>query len=76
MLPEGTEPRTAAAPPSICHELGIARCVLLGAPGRGGARRPPGSGSTLPAGLEVVDPAAVAETYVDALVEPPAAARA
>ena len=52
----------------ICHEMGIARCVLLGAPDEVAAQAE-AQGLTLPPGLEVVDPAAVAERYVDALVE-------
>ncbi len=66
VLPEGTEPRTLRAAVA-CQELGIARCVLLGPPEEVAAQAA-GLGLTLPPGLEVVDPAAVAETYVDALV--------
>jgi len=67
VLPEGSEPRTLQAA-AICHELGIARCVLL-------ARREDvevaasGLGLTLPDDIEIIDPTVVPERYVDALVE-------
>jgi phosphate acetyltransferase len=66
VLPEGAEPRTLRAA-TICHEQGLARCVLLADP-RLVSARATGLGLTLPAGLEVIDPADVAERYVDALV--------
>ena len=55
VLPEGAEPRTVAAA-AICHEKGIARCVLL-------AKREEVEavakerGINLPDSLEIVDPA-------------------
>lgn len=66
VLPEGTEPRTVVAA-SIVEERGIARCVLLGNPDevREVAKK---QGVTLPASVEIVDPAKVAPRYVDALV--------
>lgn len=67
VLPEGTEPRTVRAAVTA-HEMGIARCVLLGAPDEVAAQAE-AQGLTLPDELEVVDPAAVREGYVDALVE-------
>ncbi len=67
VLPEGTEPRTIRAAVAS-HEMGIARCVLLGAPDEVAAQAE-AQGLTLPPGLEVVDPVAVADRYVDALVE-------
>jgi phosphate acetyltransferase len=67
VLPEGTEPRTVRAAVTA-HEMGIARCVLLGAPD-GVAAQAEAQGLVLPAGLEVVDPELVKERYVDALVE-------
>jgi phosphate acetyltransferase len=67
VLPEGTEPRTVRAAVT-CHEMGIARCVLLGPPDEV-ATQAEALGLALPAGLEVVDPATVADRYVDALVE-------
>ncbi len=66
VLPEGTEPRTLRAAVA-CHELGTARCVLLAPPAEVAAQAA-GLGLALPPELEVVDPAAVAESYVDALV--------
>ena len=67
VLPEGTEPRTIAAA-AIVQERGIARCVLLGNPDeiRDVARK---QGVTLPASLELLDPAEVAPRYVEPLVE-------
>lgn len=67
VLPEGTEPRTLQAAVT-CHRLGIARCVLLGAPAEVSARAA-GLGLELPAGLEILDPAPVRERHVRALVE-------
>ena len=67
VLPEGTEPRTVQAAVA-CATRGIARCVLLGAPEEveGVAR---GLGLSLPEGVSVVDPQAVAERYVGPLAE-------
>jgi phosphate acetyltransferase len=67
VLPEGTEPRTIAAA-AIVQERGIARCVLLGNPDevRAVARK---QGVTLPASLEILDPAEVAPRYLEPLVE-------
>lgn len=67
VLPEGTEPRTIRAAVTA-HHMGIARCVLLGAPDEVAAQAE-AQGLELPPGVEVVDPAAVSERYVDALVE-------
>ncbi len=58
VLPEGAEPRTIAAA-IACAERGIARCVLLADPADVGL---------LPDGVEVLDPATVADHYVDRLV--------
>ncbi|HEV7203473.1 MAG TPA: phosphate acetyltransferase [Jatrophihabitans sp.] len=66
VLPEGLEPRTIRAAVS-CHELGLARCVLLADPVQLAARAE-GLGITLPDGLEALDPAVIAEDYVDELV--------
>lgn len=65
VLPEGTEPRTLRAAVEVA-ERGIARPVLLGPPGdvQQVARN---LGLTLPDAIEVIDPAAVAEGYVEAL---------
>ncbi len=66
VLPEGTEPRTVLAA-SIVEQRGIARCVLLGDPDevREVARK---QGATLPASVEIVDPATIAPRYVAPLV--------
>ena len=67
VLPEGDEPRTIRAA-IACHERGIARCVLL-------ANKDALEsqlrllGLTLPKDLEVIEPSAVAERYVEPLVE-------
>ncbi|WP_242393919.1 phosphate acetyltransferase [Anaeromyxobacter oryzisoli] len=67
VLPEGAEPRTVAAAATVA-ERGIARCVLLGAEDeiREVARK---QGVTLPASLELLDPARLAPRYVQPLVE-------
>ena len=67
VLPEGTEPRTLQAA-ATCHELGIARCVLLARPAEVAAQAA-GLGLTLPPDIEIIDPARVQERYVRALVE-------
>ena len=67
VLPEGTEPRTLRAA-AICAERGIARPVLLAAP-HAVEEAARSLGLVLPDGVEVVDPAAVAERYVAPLVE-------
>jgi phosphate acetyltransferase len=63
VLPEGDEPRTVQAA-AVCHRKGIARCVLLGEPGRvrhiAEAR-----GIVLPDEVEIIDPAAVRGRYVE-----------
>lgn len=67
VLPEGDEPRTVKAA-AICAERGIATCVLLGNPdeiNRVAAAR----GVELGAGIEIVDPEVVRESYVGRLVE-------
>jgi phosphate acetyltransferase len=67
VLPEGEEPRTVRAA-FLCAERGIARCVLLGNPEtiRQVAK---GQGIELPEIVEIVDPAPIRDSYVDALVE-------
>jgi phosphate acetyltransferase len=67
VLPEGTEPRTLQAAVT-CAERGIARSVLLGAPGDV-ANTARSLGLELPDGIEVIDPEAVADRYVAPLVE-------
>ena len=67
VLPEGDEPRTLQAA-VICHEKGIAHCVLLGDPAR--IREiAANQGLTLPADIEIVDAMAARERYVAPLVE-------
>lgn len=67
VLPEGTEPRTVAAA-AIVAARGVARCVLLGDPDeiREVAAR---QGVTLPDTLEMIDAGAVAQRYVEPLVQ-------
>lgn len=67
VLPEGDEPRTIRAA-SICQAKGIAHCVLLGAEAK--IREiASAEGVELPAGLEILEPAAVREKYVPPMVE-------
>jgi phosphate acetyltransferase len=67
VLPEGPEPRTVAAS-AIVESRGIAHCVLLG---RADEIRDVAAkqGVTLPASVEIIDPAEVAPRYVNQLVE-------
>jgi phosphate acetyltransferase len=66
VLPEGDEPRTLQAA-VICHEKGIARCVLLGEPThiRQVAQM---QGLVLPPEIEIIDPEQVRAKYVEPLV--------
>ncbi len=70
VLPEGAEPRTVQAAVR-CADRGIARCVLLAAPDAvRSTLRTLGLGSRGlgSRGVEIVDPASVADRYVDRLV--------
>ncbi|HZG89329.1 MAG TPA: phosphate acetyltransferase [Pseudonocardia sp.] len=67
VLPEGAEPRTVRAA-IACAERGVARCVLL-TDRDALATTLRGLGLALPDGVEVLDPAAVADRYTDRLVE-------
>lgn len=67
VLPEGDEPRTLQAA-VICHEKGIARCVLLGNPARI-HQVADAQGVTLPTDIEIIDPEAVLSRYVAPMVE-------
>ncbi|MDU3054768.1 MAG: phosphate acetyltransferase, partial [Escherichia coli] len=67
VLPEGDEPRTVKAA-AICAERGIATCVLLGNPAEIN-RVAASQGVELGAGIEIVDPEVVRESYVGRLVE-------
>ena len=63
VLPEGDEPRTVQAA-AICHLKGIARCVLLGEPGR--IRHiAEAQGVVLPDQVEIIDPTAMRGRYVE-----------
>ncbi|MTJ80221.1 MAG: phosphate acetyltransferase, partial [Telmatospirillum sp.] len=67
VLPEGDEPRTLQAA-VICHQKGIARCVLLGDPAR--IRQvADAQGLVLPDSIEIMDPEKVRERYVAPMVE-------
>ncbi|WP_230370919.1 phosphate acetyltransferase [Paludibacterium denitrificans] len=67
VLPEGNEPRTIKAA-AICHEKGIARCVLIGNPTE--IRQvAEAQGVQLPESLEIMDPNAVRKHYVGPMVE-------
>ena len=67
VLPEGDEPRTLQAA-TICHEKGIARCVLLGDPAR--IRLAAEAQSLrLPPSLEIIDPERVIDRYVSPMME-------
>lgn len=67
VLPEGAEPRTVQAA-VICHQKGIARCVLLA---QEDAVREVAAlhNLALPEDLEIIDPQAVAPKYIEPLVE-------
>lgn len=67
VLPEGAEPRTVRAA-AICHEKGIARCVLL-APRPAVLAVAQELGITLPESLEIIDPETIAEHYVAPMCE-------
>lgn len=67
VLPEGTEPRTLKAA-AICHEKGIAQCVLLGVPDevRSAADK---AGVKLPPSVEIVDHRSLMDEFVPILCE-------
>ncbi|MGK2959978.1 MAG: phosphate acetyltransferase [Candidatus Malihini olakiniferum] len=67
VLPEGDEPRTVKAA-SICAERGIAHCVLLGNPEEI-QRVAAAQDVELGKGIEIIDPEAVRELYVQRLIE-------
>ncbi|HRF43428.1 MAG TPA: phosphate acetyltransferase [Candidatus Competibacteraceae bacterium] len=67
ILPEGNEPRTIEAA-IICHQRGIAHCILMGDAGRMhrlSARR----GLSIPSDIVIIDPAHIEQRYIDAMVE-------
>lgn len=67
VLPEGTEPRTLKAA-AICHEKGIAHCVLLGRPDevREAAAK---AGVKLPPSVEIIDHHTLIDEFVPILCE-------
>lgn len=67
VLPEGDEPRTIKAA-ALCHEKGIAKCILLGKRDAILAIAD-AQDVVLPADLEIVDPDAVRYKYVPRYVE-------
>jgi phosphate acetyltransferase len=67
VLPEGAEPRTLQAA-AIAAERGLAECILLATETEIAAQTRV-LGLTLPRGVTIIDPASVAERYVDAYVE-------
>lgn len=67
VLPEGAEPRTVQAA-AICHEKGIARCVLL-APRAEVEAVAKERHITLPDSLEIIDPATLIDQYVEPMCE-------
>jgi phosphate acetyltransferase len=67
VLPEGDEPRTLQAA-VICHEKGLAHCVLLGDPARI-HQVAEAQGLTLPDSIEILDPEIIRERYVAPMVE-------
>ena len=67
VLPEGIEPRTIQAA-VICHQKGIARCVLLAPPDKVRAVAE-AQGVKLPPELEILDPETVRGRYVAPMVE-------
>ncbi|MCL6415949.1 phosphate acetyltransferase [Aestuariirhabdus sp. Z084] len=67
VLPEGNEPRTIQAA-AICHQRGIAHCILLGNPEEV-HRVAEGTGTQLPSDLIILDPESVRNRYVAPMVE-------
>ncbi|MDO5074220.1 MAG: phosphate acetyltransferase [Neisseria animaloris] len=67
VLPEGAEPRTVQAA-AICHEKGLARCVLL-APRAEVEAVAKERHITLPDSLEIIDPATLIDQYVEPMCE-------
>lgn len=67
VLPEGSEPRTVQAA-VICHQKGIARCVLLAK--KAEVKMVAESlGLSLPESLEIIDPDSVRSCYVEPMVQ-------
>lgn len=66
VLPEGDEPRTIKAA-TICHEKGIARCVLLGNPAQIHEVAHL-QGITLATEIEIIDPETIWANYIEPMV--------
>ncbi|WP_196157494.1 phosphate acetyltransferase [Reinekea sp. G2M2-21] len=66
ILPEGNEPRTIRAA-AICHEKGIARCVLLGNPEEI-HRVAQSQDIQLPESIEIINPEEALHAYVEPMV--------
>jgi len=66
VLPEGDEPRTLEAA-CICHEKGIAKCVLL-AKELQVRRLAEARKLTLPVDLEIIDPESIRDRYISPMV--------
>ncbi len=67
VLPEGNEPRTVAAA-AICHQRGLAQCVLIGKADEIHAVAN-SQGIHLPDNIRIIDPDAIREDYVAPMVE-------
>lgn len=67
VLPEGSEPRTVRAA-VICHEKGLARCILL-APRAEVEAVAAQLNIHLPDSLKIIDPASIVEQYVEPMCE-------
>lgn len=67
VLPEGDEPRTIQAA-AICHEKGIAHCVLLGEPSKI-KEVAQSQGISLAEGFEIISPATIKQNYIAPMVE-------
>lgn len=67
VLPEGDEPRTVQAA-AICHQKGIAHCVLLAKP-EAVYRVAKAQGVILPDDIEIIDPASITNNYIEPMVE-------
>lgn len=67
VLPEGDEPRTVQAA-VICHQKGIAHCILLANPAKVHAVAE-ALGLTLPADIQILDPEQVRARYIAPMVE-------
>ncbi|WP_375176810.1 phosphate acetyltransferase [Marinobacter mobilis] len=66
VLPEGNEPRTVQAA-IICHQRGLARCVLIGERNEINAVAA-AQGMVVPDDLEIINPADVRDRYIDPMV--------